>query len=111
MMRSFLCLLAVGTLTVLVAAGLNIANQGINDLTLSNQGYVIALHLEDEGVYIEAMGEKYPCSKALLQQAKEGFITGVVWLKAYMQELWAQLQQRYIRVKPGIELTRAAVAL
>ena len=62
-MRSFLCLLAVGTLTVLVAAGLNIANQGINDLTLSNQGYVIALHLEDEGVYIEAMGEKYPAAR------------------------------------------------
>jgi len=93
-MRSFLCLLAIGILMMLVAAGLNIANQGINDLTLSNPGYVIAFHLEDEGVYIEAMGEKYPCNSALLQRGQERFKTGAVWLKANIQEMWTQLHQR-----------------
>lgn len=70
-MRSVVWVLTVSILFMLVAAGLNISNQGINDLTLNNPGYVIAVHLEQEEVYIEALGNRYLCSQGLVRQGQE----------------------------------------
>lgn len=88
-----MCLLAMSILMMLVAAGLNISNQGINDLTQSNPGYVIAVHLEDEGVYIEALGRKYPCNTALLQNGQARLKIGAARLEAYIQEIWQHRHQ------------------
>lgn len=61
-MRTFLWLLPVSILFMLVAAGLNISNQGLNDLTMNNPGYVFAVHLGDGQVQVEALGQIYPCT-------------------------------------------------
>lgn len=70
-MRSVVWLLSVSILFMLVVAGLNISNQGINDLTLSNPGYVIAVHVEQEEVYVEALGSRYLCSSSLVQNGRQ----------------------------------------
>jgi hypothetical protein len=69
-MRSILWTLAVSILLMLVVTGLNISNQGINDLTLNNPGYVIAVHVEDSQVYVEALGARHRLGQELISNSR-----------------------------------------
>ncbi|MGE5390811.1 MAG: hypothetical protein ACM3PE_07075 [Deltaproteobacteria bacterium] len=48
---------------LLVAIGLNISNQGINDLTLEKQGAILALGFEEGNVDMQILGRTYTCQR------------------------------------------------
>lgn len=82
-------------LITLVVAGLNISNQGINDLTMNNQGQVIAIHIEGQEAHIEALGNTYRCNKALLNNGQARIQREADRLRVYVQGVWRHCQQQW----------------
>lgn len=104
-MRSVVWLLSFSILFMLVAAGLNISNQGINDLTLSNPGYVIAVHLEHEQVYIEALGNRYLCGQGLVRNGQDGLDNLGAVIKTHAATVLRQGQAQFDKTTAWLQNT------
>ncbi|NLW90497.1 MAG: hypothetical protein GXY34_02700 [Syntrophomonadaceae bacterium] len=57
---------------LLVALGLNISNQSINELTLEEQGAIFALGLEKSAIVAEVFGQSYVCDRDRLYDLQRG---------------------------------------
>ncbi|MGI6434295.1 MAG: hypothetical protein ACOX0F_02870 [Syntrophomonadaceae bacterium] len=95
-MRFMLGLFSISILIMLVAAGLNISNQGINDLTMNNQGPVIAIRIEGYEACIEALGNTYHFNEDTLKDGQARLHKEAARCRLYVQSFWRHCQQQWL---------------
>lgn len=88
---------AVFLLFMLVVAGLNTSSQGINQLTMNNQGPVFAIYRAGREIDVLAMGRTYRCSQSTCHEIQALIVRQGFKLQGELREYWQECQRAWFR--------------
>lgn len=86
---------AVFLLCMLVVAGLNTSSQGINQLTMNNQGPVFAINRVGREIDVSAMGRTYRCSQPTRHEIQALIMRQGIKLQGELRDYWQECQRTW----------------
>lgn len=81
-------------LIALTLGGLNIANQGLNELTLDQHPPIFSLCQDEEDLVFCTLGQVHTLEREEIQQWKTKLRSSYVHMKDYLQYWWSVFSQR-----------------
>lgn len=88
---------AVVLLLVLVVAGLNASSQGINQLTMNNQGPVFAIYKAGREIDVLVMGRTYHCSQPSGHEIQALIMRQGIKLQGKLLNHWQECRRTWFR--------------
>ena len=102
-LRFIAALFSIGIVILLVAAGLNLSNQGIYALTKSNPGPVIAVHIGKGEKGITALGTTYEMDQDLLKKGSACLQNAANRYYPHIQGFCHSAQQEWQKVETALK--------